>query len=68
MNELALDADGNINIKGTSELMSRVFAFVTEFENSSMFQSVSTDFAKSRKLDGRDVTDFGLTAKTEIGV
>jgi Tfp pilus assembly PilM family ATPase len=65
LNELNIDSEGKVMIKGTSELMSRVFAFVTEFENHPVFKNVTSDYAKSRKVDGKDVTDFGLSAQLE---
>lgn len=65
LNELNIDKEGKVTLKGTSTLMSRVFAFSTEFENTDGFTSVKTDYAKSRKVDGIDVTDFGLSAAFE---
>lgn len=65
VNELSLDAEGKLALKGTSELMSRVFSFVTEFENHPGFKGVKNDYAKSRKVDGKDMTDFGLSANLE---
>ncbi len=65
LNEMSVDAEGKVALKGTSELMSRVFSFVTEFENSPAFKTVKNDFAKSRKVDGKDMTDFGLSANLE---
>lgn len=65
ISELNVDADGKVMMKGTSELMSRVFSFVTEFENNAVFKNVKNDYAKSRKVDGKDMTDFGLSANLE---
>jgi len=65
LNEMNLDAEGKLMLKGTSELMSRVFSFVTEFENHPHFKNVKNDYAKSRKVDGKDMTDFGLSANLE---
>lgn len=65
LNELSVDAEGKVALKGTSELMSRVFSFVTEFENNAIFKNVKNDYAKSRKVDGKDMTDFGLSANLE---
>lgn len=65
LNEFNLDAEGKLALKGTSELMSRVFSFVTEFENNPRFKNVKNDYAKSRKVDGKDMTDFGLSANLE---
>ncbi len=67
LNEIIIEPSGVISIRGTSTLMSRVFAFVTEFENSVLFNDVTTDFAKSRKSDELDVTDFGLSATIAKG-
>lgn len=65
LNELSVDPEGKVAMKGTSELMSRVFSFVTEFENNPAFKNVKNDYAKSRKVEGRDMTDFGLSANLE---
>ena len=65
LNELSVDSDGKVALKGTSELMSRVFSFVTEFENNPVFKNVKNDYAKSRKVEGKDMTDFGLSANLE---
>lgn len=62
LSELSVEADGKVTFRGTSTLMSRVFSFVTEYESHPLFKGVNTDFAKSRKIDGKDMTDFGLTA------
>ncbi|MFT5207266.1 MAG: Tfp pilus assembly PilM family ATPase [Candidatus Omnitrophota bacterium] len=67
LNEVIIEPSGLISIRGTSTLMSRVFAFVSEFENSVLFSDVTTDFAKSRKSDEQDVTDFGLSATIDKG-
>jgi len=67
LNEFNMDTNGHVSIKGTSEFMSSVFSFVTNFESSSRFQGINTDYAKSRKLEGKDVTDFGLSADLEEG-
>lgn len=65
LNEISLDAKGHLTIKGTSELMSRVFSLVTEFENSPYFKNVKTDYTKSRKVDNKDIADFGFSANLE---
>ena len=65
LGEIALGADERISIKGTSDFMSAVFAFVTEFENSPYFRSVTADYTKSRKENDKDVSDFGLSANLD---
>jgi len=59
------DSDGKFTITGTSGLMSTVFSFVTDFENSPYFQNVTTDYTKSRKEGKLDVADFGISASIE---
>lgn len=65
LNELVLTNEDKLTIKGTSDLMSAVFSFVTEFENSPYFKNVSPDYTKSRKENDRDVSDFGITTNLE---
>lgn len=65
LNEITLTSDDRIVIKGTSDLMSSVFAFVTAFESSPFFQSVTADYTKSRKEGDKDVSDFGISATLE---
>ena len=65
LSEITLAGDGKVTVKGTSELMSRVFSFVTEFENNPYFVNVTSDYTKSRKENDRDVSDFGLSANWE---
>jgi|GEM_PF-4308133 len=65
LSEIALTDDGKIQIKGTSELMSTVFSFVTEMENNPHFKTVTSDYTRSRKEGDKDVCDFGLSANWE---
>lgn len=65
LSEISSNDEGRVSIKGTSKLMSTVFSFVTELENSRLFQGVTSDYAKSRKENDQDVSDFGLSAGLE---
>ncbi len=65
LSEMSLAPDEKVTIKGTSDLMSSVFSFVTFFENDPLFKGVTTDFTKSRKENDRDVSDFGLSASLD---
>ncbi|MCG3175483.1 MAG: hypothetical protein MOGMAGMI_00412 [Candidatus Omnitrophica bacterium] len=65
LNEITMTSDDRIVIKGTSDLMSSVFAFVTAFENNAFFQNVTADYTKSRKEGDKDVSDFGISATLE---
>ena len=65
LSEISLTDDGHVSIKGTSKLMSTVFSFVTELENSPRFKNVTSDYTKSRKENDQDVSDFGLSALLE---
>jgi hypothetical protein len=58
---VAIDEKGNVSIKGTAEVMSEVFAFVTALENSKNFQSASAKNTTSRKEEGKDVSEFEIT-------
>lgn len=65
LSETVLGSDEKVSIKGTSEFMSAVFSFVTEFESNPYFRNVTTDYTKSRRENDRDVSDFGITASVE---
>lgn len=65
VSEISLSDEGKFTIKGTSELMSLVFSFVTEMENSPVFAGVASDYTKSRKEGEKDVSDFGITCTLE---
>ncbi len=65
LSEIMMTTDEKVSIKGTSELMSAVFSFVTEFDANPYFKSVNPDYTKSRKENDKDVSDFGITAGIE---
>ncbi len=65
VNELTLNDEGRMTAKGTSELMSLVFSYVTEMENHPYFKGVTSDYTKSRKEGDKDVTDFGISWSLE---
>jgi Tfp pilus assembly protein PilN len=65
LGEIQMTPDEKVSIKGTSEFMSAVFSFVTEFEGNPYFKNVNTDYTKSRKEADKDVSDFGITANIE---
>lgn len=65
LSEIGMTPDEKVSIKGTSEFMSAVFSFVTEFEGNPYFKNVNTDYTKSRKEADKDVSDFGITANIE---
>lgn len=65
LSEISLTDDGHVTIKGTSNLMSNVFSFVTQLENSPRFKNVTSDYTKSRKENNVDVSDFGLSVVLE---
>lgn len=67
LKEIILDNTGKLTFAGTSELMSTVFTFVTQFENHPYFQNVKTEYTKSRKEGEKDVADFGISAQIEDG-
>lgn len=50
---------------GTADSMSRVFSLVTDLENNQYFKNVKVDFTKSRRIEGKEVADFGLTLSLE---
>lgn len=65
LSEMSFTPDEKLSIKGTSERMSAVFAFVTEFEGQPLFKSVNPDYTKSRKENDKDVSDFGISAEID---
>ncbi len=65
LKDVKLGQDGSISIKGTSESMSRIFAFVTELENDDLFKGVKTEFTESRREKKKDVSDFGIVMTME---
>ena len=65
LSEITLTKDEHVSIKGTSKLMSSVFSFVTQLENSPCFKTVVSDYTKSRKENEKEVSDFGLSAVLE---
>lgn len=60
LSSFSYDQDGNIQLLGSAETMSAVFALVTKFENSGYFSSVTTNETKTRKEGGKEVADFDL--------
>ena len=68
LSEITLTPDNHLTVKGTSELMSVIFSFVTDFEKSEYFKTVTSDYTKSRKENDKDVSDFGLSAVLEDSI
>ncbi len=58
LTQFAYDAEGNLTLAGTAESMSRIFAFVTQLEESNYFASVKTEETKSRRQGKEEVADF----------
>lgn len=52
--------DDSLNISGTAESMSRIFAFVTQLEESNYFESVTTQETQSRREGKKEVADFSI--------
>lgn len=65
LSEISMTEDGHVSLKGSSSLMSGVFSFVTQLENSPVFKGVTSDYTKSRKENDKEVSDFGLSASLE---
>lgn len=60
LTQFSYDKEGNIELKGTADSMSRVYAFVTELEESNYFSSVKTKSTKTRRQGKKDVADFEI--------
>ncbi len=59
------ESSGKFSIKGTSSVMSSVFAYVSELDKSSIFKNVKTKGVNARNEGGRDVADFEINALIE---
>jgi hypothetical protein len=62
LNDIRLDDQGKIVLKGTAESMSTVFSFVDSLEKSKYFRDAKTKYTSKRKEKGKDVTDFEIGA------
>ena len=62
---IAFNEDRTLNISGTADTMSRVFSLVTDMENNKFFSNVKVDSTRSRRVEGNEVADFGLTLTIE---
>ncbi|MBI3306475.1 MAG: pilus assembly protein PilM [Candidatus Omnitrophica bacterium] len=60
LTDFKYDQTGVLELKGTANSMSRVFAFVTDLEESNYFSSVKTKSTKSRHVGQADVADFEI--------
>ncbi len=62
------DNEGNLQLTGTANSRSRVYAFVTDLEESNYFSSVKTKTTTSRRVGQMDVADFEIecTLKEEL--
>lgn len=54
------DKEGTIKFSGTAVSMSRIFAFVTELEESNYFKDVKANETKSRREGQKEVADFEI--------
>lgn len=62
------DKLGDIKFSGTVDSMSKVFAFVTELDESNFFTEVKTTQTKTRKEGAREVADFEIKCRLTEGV
>lgn len=60
--------DGKVELVGTAQSMSKVFAFVTKMEESNYFTNVKTKQTKTRREGTDDVADFDIEAQLAGGV
>lgn len=61
------DVSGQLQIGGTAESMSRIFAFVTQLEESNYFLNVKTKETKSRREGKKEVADFVIEGQLAEG-
>lgn len=60
LSHMAYDIEGKINLGGTTESMSQVFALVNRLEASNHYLSVKAKETKSRREGTKDVADFEI--------
>ncbi len=65
LSDIRFDDQGKFSVKGASEAMSSVFAFVEKIEKSPYFKDVKNRYTSKRKEGGKDVTDFEIVATLE---
>lgn len=65
LENIAIEEDGTIVIRGVSESMSRVFNFVTALEESDLFKNVKTRSTTAKKDRGKDAAAFEIGFKLE---
>ncbi len=65
LENIRLDEEARIHIRGISTSMSRVFSLVTALEDSSVFKGVKTLSTTAKKDRGRDVAAFEIAFRLE---
>lgn len=60
LSHMGYDVEGKVNLGGTAESMSQVFALVNRLEASNHYLSVKATETKSRREGTRDVADFQI--------
>ena len=65
LGNISMDDQGNVNIDGISDSMSRVFSYVKALEDSDMFKGVKTKSTATKKDKGKDVAAFEIQMKLE---
>lgn len=60
LESISLDENGNVEITGVSETMSRVFNFVTALQETDLFKNVKTRSTSAKKERGKDVAAFNI--------
>ncbi|HNX91791.1 MAG TPA: PilN domain-containing protein, partial [Candidatus Omnitrophota bacterium] len=68
LNSLGYRDDRTLSFAGTTDNMSRVFSLVTDLENNKYFSNVKVDSTRTRRVDDKEVADFGLTITVEDGI
>jgi Tfp pilus assembly PilM family ATPase len=62
LSDIRFDREGKFTVRGTSDSMSTVFAFVDQMEKSKVFRDVKTKYTTKRQEGKKDVTDFEINA------
>ena len=63
--DIKFDADGKINLKGTSYSKPSIFSLVDKIESSTLFRNVQTKYITGRIEEDKELADFELSANLE---
>lgn len=65
LQDITVEENGRVSIKGSSKSMSEVFSSIEKIEDSKYFQNVKTEYTKKRIVNDEDLTDFQISCVSE---